>query len=817
MNLLRLEKFESVLNGITLYEPINMTILDKLLNSDLLVVNEEWNEEIQLKKYKSIIKDGKAIVKYEKSKNNPYGRSNAVGGLGLHLIRRQIRHTLSKDNFIDIDIENCHPVILYQICKANNIKHEFLKKYVDNRSHYLNMVMEYYKVSRDTAKTLFIRLLYGGGISKWKEENKKTDISVDLEFINDFKAEFKNICDIIKAKNPDLSNIIKKIKEDEGIKEYNLNGSVCSYFLQEHEIRILTEIYNYCIEKGYIKNNVCVLCSDGIMLEKNLININTITNELKELIKNKTSFDLNFTIKWMDEDIKDLDNHVIKSEYDILFDFSTGNLANYFKNTHKSQTKFIYNNGKLYYFNGVYWAEDSGVDKPVINNYIDEVLYIEIFKLYQKYELEQQNKKEDKNKELKEIKKNIQKLRNHKTRDNYIKDICCKITDNNIKWNEKHNLFCFNNKIFNIDENKFITPDPNDYINVSCGYDYNDKYDLKLIGDIEKLIEQIFPNIDIRNTYMTAISTSLSGLTFEKFIIANGQGGNGKGVLNELLMKSVGNYGYVIPSNLITNPLKTGSNPELANCQYKRLVIFREPDDKNSSINCASIKELTGGEEINARMNFSNNTKTKLCLTLLGEMNNKPKLSESGRAMERRLIDILFESKYVSQSEYDELDEDEKTNVYVGNIYYKTPEFKEKYKQALFTILTKYYQIYKNNNYQLNIPDCVKQRSMEYLQNSDEYYNFIDENYTKTDNKKDIIKLKELFEQYKNTDDYFNLSKEKKRENNYKNFCANLETNVFIRKFIKTDSDKTKVLTNYKLKEVVEPKKEDIETKKSFY
>ena len=67
-------------------------------------------------------------------------------------------------------------------------------------------------------------------------------------------------------------------------------------------------------------------------------------------------------------------------------------------------------------------------------------------------------------------------------------------------------------------------------------------------------------------------------------------------------MEMFGDYGYVLPSNILLNTLKTGSNPELANCNFKRFVLVREPDD-NHKLNCATIKELTGGNKINARLN----------------------------------------------------------------------------------------------------------------------------------------------------------------------------------------------------------------------
>lgn len=136
---LKLSQEKSILDGITCYEKIDINILDKLINSNLLkdtfknpFVNYS-NEKNQLQHYKELIQNGKACVKYEKSKNNPFGRSNPVHSLGLFSIRRELRHTLAKKNYIDIDINNCHPTILCQICEHNNIECSLLKDYVTNR------------------------------------------------------------------------------------------------------------------------------------------------------------------------------------------------------------------------------------------------------------------------------------------------------------------------------------------------------------------------------------------------------------------------------------------------------------------------------------------------------------------------------------------------------------------------------------------------------------------------------------------------------------------------------------------------------------
>jgi hypothetical protein len=51
----------------------------------------------------------------------------------MHFVRKEIRLTLLKDLYIDIDIVNCHHNILYQLCKQNNIECEYLNQYINNR------------------------------------------------------------------------------------------------------------------------------------------------------------------------------------------------------------------------------------------------------------------------------------------------------------------------------------------------------------------------------------------------------------------------------------------------------------------------------------------------------------------------------------------------------------------------------------------------------------------------------------------------------------------------------------------------------------
>jgi len=57
------------------------------------------------------------------------------------------------------------------------------------------------------------------------------------------------------------------------------------------------------------------------------------------------------------------------------------------------------------------------------------------------------------------------------------------------------------------------------------------------------------------------------------------------------------------------------------------------------------------------------------------------------------------------------------------------------------------------------------------------------DNYDKTNDKKDIIKLKDLFRDFRDSDYYDNLSKNDKRKYNYTFFTDYFSTNVFFKKY----------------------------------
>ena len=178
-----------------------------------------------------------------------------------------------------------------------------------------------------------------------------------------------------------------------------------------------------------------------------------------------------------------------------------------------------------------------------------------------------------------------------------------------------------------------------------------------------------------------------------------------------------GNYYYVLPSNILTSAIKAGGAcTELALASYKRFIVAREPDS-HSSLNSGMVKEITGG----ARVIYSTDTDVNLHCTLILECNDKPKLSETNRSIQRRLVDVKFKQTFVTKAEYDEaiegLNEDEIEELRLGiqNNQFKEASFRSK------TI------------------------TEDYMKDSDVLLQWVNDNYEKTDNIKDNVKLKDVF------------------------------------------------------------------------
>ena len=247
-----------------LMEAIDSSSLKWLIkNCSTVIVKEEQKKFLN---YASLMQDGDGaiFVKYFPSVDHGKGRIYAKGALSLQGFSVKIRETLGHMIYHDIDIVNCHPIILIWICKKYDLlgeekKAKNLKYYVDNREDVLKMVMETASCERKNAKILMLSLMYGGKWSSWCKRlvGEEGQYSITPPpFIREYAKELSTIATSLSKKFPDFPAPTKK---------WNVEFSRMSLYIQDVENKILMEMSKFLSKKGYKPG---VYMYDGMMVYK---------------------------------------------------------------------------------------------------------------------------------------------------------------------------------------------------------------------------------------------------------------------------------------------------------------------------------------------------------------------------------------------------------------------------------------------------------------------------------------------------------------------------------------------------------------------
>ena len=463
---------------------------------------------------------------------------------------------------------------------------------------------------------------------------------------------------------------------------------------------------------------------------------------------------------------------------------------------------FIFTNGLIYYFNGINWeVSKTAVRRKFTNEFRNVFIDYQISVLNK---LRLCDADSDEGKALTGKKDAITKLLKLIESNKIIKDCC---NDSIIPYIEKKDvefetnpyMFCFNNAVYDLKLMKWVdVSNRDDYMTLTTGYDYREPTQDET-EELNDKFEKVFPNQEERKLYLTLLSTGLFGKTVEKFILATGSGRNGKGYTNELLLKTLGNYGYTCGNAVLLSQIKDGANQAIANMNHRRFVIYREPDTSlYTKLNSSTIKEITGGSEINARGLYSSDTKTNLKGTNCLECNKKPDMSgEIDNAIVMRLILIEFKSTFTKEVG----DVDEANHIYLGDDNVKDKSYQEQHKFALFHILLEHWKEYIENDMNIErfVPSFVKDRVRDYLTNSDTKLSWFLSKYEKVDDDTEVIKIKDVLNDYKNSSEFYNMNKVEKRNCNEKNFIEFFEKNPFTRKYYKDREQRKIILNKYNL------------------
>lgn len=245
---------------ITCVEKIDMEAMKLILaNFDLLwdsgrishrdeCYNKITNKEVartSLTKFYSRhdITTGEALTEYKPSKNNPDGRIYAP--YSLQTICRPIRHTISND-LIDIDIQNCHPVLLKELFDKHGIACPTLTEYVNEREAVLNVIFKKFKLEREDAKEKILAIMNGHSVD-----------ATDDEWFHNLKREVETLARRTGILFPDIYQRARRVSGE------NTHFKALNYVVCREERLKLDKIIAYC-KKENLK--IAAYCHDGLML-----------------------------------------------------------------------------------------------------------------------------------------------------------------------------------------------------------------------------------------------------------------------------------------------------------------------------------------------------------------------------------------------------------------------------------------------------------------------------------------------------------------------------------------------------------------------
>jgi P4 family phage/plasmid primase-like protien len=409
-------------------------------------------------------------------------------------------------------------------------------------------------------------------------------------------------------------------------------------------------------------------------------------------------------------------------------------------------------NKKWFVFNNHRWEEDKGlrlrlaISKDLYQLYLD----IQNELLGQMQSCDASSDEHTKyQKKCKEIGNILIKLKKTNDKNNIMREAMEIFFDKDFTKNMDANpyLLCFNNGVFDFKTKQFRQGYPQDYITKTTGVGYtpyNYEKNKQTMDDIENFMKQLFPQPTLCKYMWDHLASCLIGIKKEHaFNIYRGSGSNGKSILTELMSHCLGDYKGTVPITLVTEKRNSigGTSSEIIQLKGVRYAVMQEPS-KDAVINEGIMKELTGGDPIQARALYSDSEifipqfTLAVCTNALFEI----KSNDDGTWRRMKLVD--FVAKFVSEGE-----------VYTDNTEYIFPKdksLKEKLPQwapIFMSILVK-----RACETDGEVKDCqeVIAASCKYRQSQDCISAFISERIVASKSKNDYLNKKLLNDEFTN-------------------------------------------------------------------
>jgi P4 family phage/plasmid primase-like protien len=310
-------------------------------------------------------------------------------------------------------------------------------------------------------------------------------------------------------------------------------------------------------------------------------------------------------------------------------------------------------------------------------------------------------------------------------------------------------LLGFNNGVVDFKSKVFRDGYPTDYITKTTNITFvplnkDDPEMMRIRDEIIDFMEKLFP-IPEQNQYMwDHLASVLIGVNrTQTFNIYHGSGSNGKSKLVDLMTLALGEYKAIVPINLLTDKRVSigGTSDEILKLKGVRYAVGQELS-KGMKLNEGIMKELSGGDEIQARGLYSESEKFSPQFKLVICTNNLFDIESNDDGTWRRIRRVVYYSKFARPEEMD-------TFADLPYLYEMDPTIEDKlpvWAPVFIAMLVERAFITEGM-----VPDCptVLRDSHSYRKGQDHIAAFVNEKIRKTGDPKIYLGKQSLSEEFK--------------------------------------------------------------------
>lgn len=569
----------------------------------------------------------KGITKriYSYSQTTPAGQGGRLfcGG-SLQGIWSVYRGLLMRGVGTDIDMKNCHPVLLRYICKLHDIRCPELEYYINHRD---DCLAEF--PTKEAGKNAYLIATNNDVVLRGKDLPRQ---------IKKYDKEMKDIQKKLVALS-DYKNLQEAIPDYKLSKNYN--GSVINRILCYYENIALQHAIHVINSRGI---EIAILMFDGLMVYGDFYNDETLLNEITAYVEQQmVGLKMEWAYKAHDKTLNipdDFDNSVLEKE-GVCSDLEAS------QKLYKLYPHWVYCLESLYVFDDEIglWTDCPVVQNKIINRFTDE-LHVMVM---------------GKDEMIKTLKSygnttNLQKLMIEQ-----LKTLC--IDNNWIRRTQDSSLkkLLFNNGYYDLQEGKFYDKktysfNPDIVFTGKIHHDYDQKaIDVEYVESIKKRFFTDPLGEDVGSYMIYLLARGLGGDRLKNVLFGLGNTNCGKTILTTAIMLSCGDYvGSFNAENLVYNNSSNDEAQKMRWCMLlcKKRIIFSNEMKNTTEINGNMLKKISsGGDTLIGRTHGGTETEFTTHFLPVCFANDIPKIKPLDDAVNERLRIISFEKQFVDEPE----------------------------------------------------------------------------------------------------------------------------------------------------------------------